>query len=344
VKLPLAWNPVPAAILRALAVPILVFLMVFPAAANSRAGLAAADLQRLFEAGRYDQVRQAAEAAIAGAPGDALSHYWLARSSIELGSYVTAMRAAEKACQLDPRNSDFQMWLGRAYGREAEMESSFFLARKTRRAFETAVKLDPKNIQARRDLAEYYTEAPWFLGGGKDKARQQVEAIGSVDELQGILALADFYRNTDQDEKARQQYEILIQKHPQKIHFYFEALGFYEHERDALQMARVLEAAKSVAPQDPRLLFYRAVSRLLGGLQLAQAETELKEFLAQYPGRSDSVTQGEARYWLGTIYEQEGNWQAAVEQYRLALQSEPYHKRFRKSLERAEKELRKEKK
>ena len=312
-----------------------------PLMASRRAPMNGEDLRKMFDAGEYRQVQAASEAALAATPRDPSLHYWLARSSYELGIYDAAVRAAEEACRLDPQKSDFQMWLGRAYGRKAEIESSFFLARKTRRAFETAVKLDPANLEARRNLEEYYAEAPWFLGGSKDKARQQAEAVAALDPLEGSLALADFYRNTDQPEEAQRQYEQLLARHPDKVHFYLEALDFYEHRRDALNMARVLGQAHSAFPHDPRLLFYRAVSRVIGGLQLDQAETELTRFLAEYPGNSDSVTQAEARDWLGRVYEAEQKWESAAEQYRQALQLEPYRKRFRKSLERAEKELRK---
>jgi cytochrome c-type biogenesis protein CcmH/NrfG len=312
--------------------------------ANRDPAMSGEELRRLFEAGEYRQVQSASQEALAAAPQDPALHYWLARSSYELGSIDTAVRAAEDACRLNPQNSEFQMWLGRAYGRKAEIESSFFLARKTRRALETAVKLDGTNIAARRNLVEYYTDAPWFLGGSKDKARQQVEAIAALDPLEGILALAAMFRSAEKPQEAQKQYELLLVKHPGKVHFYLEALDFYEHQRDALSMARVLEGAQAVAPQDPRLVFYRAVSRIIGGLKLDLAESELKLFLAEYPGSSDWVTQAEAREWLGGVYEQESNWQAAVDQYRLAVEREPYQKRFRKSLERAEKALKKQQK
>ncbi|HXZ18337.1 MAG TPA: tetratricopeptide repeat protein [Candidatus Acidoferrales bacterium] len=310
--------------------------------AGRRGAMNSEELRRLFEAGDYRQVQSQSQEAVAAAPQDPAPHYWLARSSYELGVYDLAVRAAEDACRLNPQSSDFQMWLGRAYGRKAEIESSFFLARKTHRALETAVKLDGTNIAARRNLVEYYVDAPWFLGGSKEKARQQVEAITALDPFEGMLAMADYYRGSDQRQEAQQQYETLLEKHPTQVHFYLEALDFYEHERDALNMARVLDVAHTVAPGDPRLLFYRAVSRVIGGLQLDQAEAELKQFLAVYPGNSDSVSQAEGRDWLGGVYEKEGKWQQALEQYRQAAQLEPYRKRFRKAVERMEKEVRKQ--
>jgi tetratricopeptide (TPR) repeat protein len=319
-------------------------LLAMPLFADSRRGMRADELGRLFEAGQYQKVQEVSEHALAAAPRDAALHYWLARSSYELGKFDLAVHAAEEACKLEPANSEYQMWLGRAYGRKAEIESSFFLARKTHRAFEAAVRLDPSNIPARRNLSEYYTEAPWFLGGGKDKARQQVEAIAALDPLEGLLALADFYRSADQPQEAGKQFEILLEKRPPKLNYYIEALDFYMSQKDAMNMARVLATAQSIGPQDVRLQYFRAISRVIGGLQLDQAEKELSRFLAEYPGNSESVTLGEAHEWLGLVYEREGNWPSAAEHYRNAVDLEPYRKRFRKSLERAEKEFRKQKK
>jgi tetratricopeptide (TPR) repeat protein len=319
-------------------------LLALPLFAAARRTMNGEELGRLFAAGQYQKVQEVAQSALVAAPRDAALHFWLARSAFELGRYDLAVHAAEEAARLQPGNSEFQMWLGRAYGRKAEIESSFFLARKTHRAFEAAVRLDPSNIPARRDLAEYYTEAPWFLGGSKDKARQQVEAIAALDPLEGLLALADYYRNSDQPEEAGKQFELVLEKQPRMLHFYLQALDYYMSRRDAMSMARVLAAAREVAPQDPRLLFFRAVSRVVGGLQLDQAEKELNQFLLEYPGNSETVTQAEGREWLGLVYERGHDWPAAVQQYRKAVDLEPYRKRFRKSLERAEKELRKQEK
>ncbi len=67
-----------------------------------------------------------------------------------------------------------QLWLGRAYGmkaRHAGPIAGFALARKVHAAFETAVQLNPSNVDALSDLGEYYVDAPSIVGGGDDKAR-----------------------------------------------------------------------------------------------------------------------------------------------------------------------------
>jgi tetratricopeptide (TPR) repeat protein len=293
--------------------------------------------QQNFEAGRYAQARRELETEISLSPQNAHLHFWLARSAYELSDFDAAVRAAERAAQLDPRNSDYQLWLGRAYGRKAEIESSFFLGRKTRQAFEAAVRLDPANIRARRDLAEFYIEAPWFVGGSKDKARQQVEAITQLDQAEGILALADFLRMQEQPQKAGEQYARLLALKPRKMEAYYEALNFYERQGDAAQMRRVIEAAEMVESSAPPLLYFRAVARVIAGIQFDQAEKELKTYIESAPNRSDLPGHGDAHHWRGKIHEQRGDYTGAAEQYRAALQLDPRSKRFREDLKRVEK-------
>src|SRR5207249_6867768 len=117
---------------------------------------------------------------------------WLARCDFQLAEYDQAIIYAERTVDLEPGSSQSHLWLGRSYGLEAERAHSFLLARRVRREFETAVQLDPGNLAARRDLMEFYLEAPRVLGGGQDKAWQQAEAIAARDAVDGHLARAAF--------------------------------------------------------------------------------------------------------------------------------------------------------
>src|SRR5262249_54991370 len=91
---------------------------------------------------------------------DAAVNYWLARTYYEQHNYDKAVAYAEDAVKLAPQNPEYQRWLGRVYGAKAEESRSFFLARKVKQAFEAAVRLAPRSIEARRDLMQYLAEAP----------------------------------------------------------------------------------------------------------------------------------------------------------------------------------------
>ena len=65
--------------------------------------------------------------------------------------------------------------------------SAASLAGKVRNEFEAAVRLDPNNVDARSDLGEFYLEAPGIVGGGRDKAEAQTQALAALDPAKGRL-------------------------------------------------------------------------------------------------------------------------------------------------------------
>lgn len=113
--------------------------------------------------------------AAAQATENPASLYTQGRHLYAAGDFSAAVAALKKAAKADEYNSEYEHWLGKAYGRLAEKSSWFSamsLAEKARDALQRAVQLDPNNTQAISDLIEYYRSAPGFLGGSKDKARK----------------------------------------------------------------------------------------------------------------------------------------------------------------------------
>ena len=110
-----------------------------------------------------------------------------------LGEFKKAGEAFERATAIDPKNSVYFHWLGKAHGRRAETSSPVHcsgLASKARQAFEKAVELDGHNIEAINDLFSYYLEAPGFLGGGLNKAADLAKRIQAIDPIEYHYAMA----------------------------------------------------------------------------------------------------------------------------------------------------------
>src|ERR1700729_288897 len=99
-----------------------------------------------------------------------------------LGDYKKATEFFEKALAISPNSSEYELWLGRAWGRRAET-SGWLLAgvhaSKARQCFERAVALDPHNREAKNDLFDFYLNAPGFLGGGIEKAEAIAKSIAN---------------------------------------------------------------------------------------------------------------------------------------------------------------------
>ncbi|MGA8224424.1 MAG: tetratricopeptide repeat protein [Candidatus Acidiferrales bacterium] len=304
-------------------------------AGDSAGALAAA--QRQFTFGNYSAAISTLQSAATQNPASAEVHYWLGRNYYELRDYDNAVAQGEKSVELDPKNSLYHDWLGRSYGGKADRERSFSLAKKTKKEFEAAVQLDPSNVAARRDLEEYDLQAPWIVGGNKDEARGQVDAIALLDPIQGHLARAVQYREAKKPELADNEYREVLKAKTNHIEVYFEVATYYARQNKAPDLEMAIQAAAQVSANDSRLAYFRGVSRVISGTEQQRAEEYLKAFLASTPERSDWPAHASAREWLGRLYEAEGKRTEAAEQYRAALQLEPDRKEARARLEQLEK-------
>lgn len=253
--------------------------------------------QSQFDAGNYKAALDTLSTALAKSPNDAPLHYWSARSNYELRDYDKAISESETAVKLDPKNAEYNRWLGRAYGAKAEQSRSFFLARKVKQAFEAAVRLAPGDITARRDLMQYCVEAPWIVGGDKDKARQQIEAIAAIDPIQGKMARAAYLATDKQWKAAEAEYVSLMGQHPQNLDAYMEAADYFAGRNDANNLERAINAASQIGPQDPRLNYYRAVVLVLRQSELPTAAKLLQAYIS-VPERSDYPSHRSATEWL----------------------------------------------
>lgn len=278
--------------------------------------------EQQFHAGDYTAAINTLRSSMGSKSQNPEAYYWLCRGFYELGQFDNAVPNCEQAVKYAPQNSDYHLWLGKAYGEKAERDRSFFLARKVKRELEEAVALNPRNISARRALAEFYAEAPWIVGGSEDGAKQQVDAIAAMDPVQGHLARARFWIDEKRPDLADAEYRLALAAKPTDPAAYFEAADFYASQGRAPEMKSAVDNAAAIHSNDSRLSFYRGVEDFLGGV-VEKAELGLKSYLASTPDRSDWPSHAAAREWLGRLYEAEGKRTEAAEEYRAALQLDP---------------------
>jgi tetratricopeptide (TPR) repeat protein len=254
-----------------------------------------------FETGNYSLAVKTVTAALSDAPQDPSLHYWALRSYYELRDYENAINHGEKAVKLDPHNGEYNRWLGRAYGAKAELSHSFFIARKVKQAFEAAVHFAPASIPARRDLMQFLAEAPWIVGGDKQKAKEQAVVISKMDPVEGHLAQGAYFAADKKWKEAEAEYAAALDSHPRSVDSYIEVAEFFEERKDGKQVERAVEGAKRIDSNDPRLDYYRAVSLILRGEQLQTAEKLLQSYVANVPQRSDYPSHRSAQEWLNRI-------------------------------------------
>jgi tetratricopeptide (TPR) repeat protein len=144
----------------------------------------------LFTRGQFSAAQQFFETFVSQRPTDPVGVYYLGRLAFESKQYDQASTWFEKAVTLDSNNSDYHLWLGRAYGEQAQYADgdAFFLARKVKKQLEMAVALNPDNLDARSDLLDYYLQAPPLVGGDAAKARAQAQEITKRNAEEGRKA------------------------------------------------------------------------------------------------------------------------------------------------------------
>jgi Tfp pilus assembly protein PilF len=123
-----------------------------------------------------------------------------------------AVDETEIAVSLKPDNAEIQYRYGAAIGlktQSAGMIKKAMLAPKIKKAFLRAVELDPKHIQARLALAQYYMMAPSIMGGDEEEAWKQVDEVIRLDEFLGRTAKAEFLLRAKKNDEAEKEFKIL---------------------------------------------------------------------------------------------------------------------------------------
>jgi Flp pilus assembly protein TadD len=207
----------------------------------------------------------------------------IGRNHYMQADYKKASDALEKAVSANPQNSEYALWLGRAYGRRAETSSPFTapgLANKARHFFETAVQLNPRNLDALTDLFEYYLEAPGFLGGGSDKAQGLVNKIAVVDPAEGAWTQAKLAEKRKEMSSAEDHLRRAIELSPRQVGRFIDLARFLAKQGRFQESDQSLERAEKVSPNAPKLVFARADLYIKHGRNLEVAKDLLKQYLS----------------------------------------------------------------
>lgn len=286
-----------------------------------------------FQSGQFREATETLRGALQERPQSVSAEILLARCYYELKDWDSAVAHAESAVRIDPSNAEAHLWLGRTYGRKADQAHSLSLALKTRDEFQKAVALAPGSVEARRDLMEYYLEAPWILGGSKDKARKEAQTIATLDPVEGKLAAAQVAKKSGHLDRAGEEYGNLVSMQLSRIGPYLEAADFYLAHQDIAKFVQAVDAAVKVDAADVRLDYYRGVRDILQGENFQQAERQLKSYIAHAPSRQDFPSHASAFGWLGQLYARSGKNRLAARQYEAALQLDPNLQQARQGLE-----------
>lgn len=170
----------------------------------------------LFNKGKLAEAKAVFESVLKQDEKNAEAHYRLGLILLtrRFMNEDDAVDHMEQAVELNSTSADYQYGLGAAYGTKARNAGIFkqaFLAPKVKGAFEKAVALNPKLVDAHIGLAQYYWRAPGIMGGDMEKAYKEADIAIQLDEMKGRQLKAGILIDEKKKEEAAQEMKVLTQ-------------------------------------------------------------------------------------------------------------------------------------
>jgi len=292
--------------------------------------------EQLFEQRKLDEARAAFQAQLAKDKNDANALYYMGRIALVQDSSSKAVDWFEKAVKRNDASALYHYWLGSALGDEAQKASKFrqpFLARRVKNEFERSVQLDPKMLEPRRGLVDFYSMAPGIMGGSMDAAREQAGEIVKLNTLQGHLAFARIAQQQKDVVAEEAAYKAIIAAMPDSAPGYYSLAGFYRRQSKWSDAFATYEQLMKLKPDEVIAHAGWGFTAAQSGSNLERGERELKFFQANLTKDVPTQTIAAAHFRLGQIYEKTARRDLAKMEYAEALRINPQHPDAKKALD-----------
>ena len=165
--------------------------------------------EKLFQAKKYDEAQILFEEVLKTKPSDAKAIEYLGDIASYKKSWQKAIEYYKKLKELKPSEANYYFKYGGALGMRASEVNKFKalgMADEIRKSFEKAIELNPKHIQARWGLVEYYLHLPGIFGGSESKAIFYSNELLKLSQVDGYLSRGKIEEYFDRYASAEKYY------------------------------------------------------------------------------------------------------------------------------------------
>ncbi len=319
---------------KSLSILFLIFFLFNPRIIQSQIKGEIATGIQLFEAKKFPEAKKFFESYTKANQNDPIGAYYLGRIFLREGNYDKAIAWLKKAVDLDETNSDYHLWLGRGYGIKAQragLLKKASAAKNVKKHFEQAVGLNPDNLDARMGLLQFYQMAPGIMGGSKEKAKEQAEAIKQRDPYKGYLAFGVIYMVNEEFDMAEQQFQAAIAANPDNIQPYYSLGYLYARQKQFDKATELFENLLKSHPEEVSSYFHLGRIAVMSEKNLDKGEQNLKKYLQIEPS-DERPSFAFAYLLLGHIYKMQEKKELAKSEYEKALELDPEFEQAKKAL------------
>ena len=280
------------------------------------------NVEQLYRERKYEEARTMLRAQLAKNKNDHLAMYWMGRVAEDEEKFGEAVDWMEKAVKLNDTSALYHAWLGNSLGGEAGKANKLrqpFLARRLKSEFERAVALDPKMLEPRLGLIEFYTQAPGVMGGSVEKAKEQAAEIKKMAPLRGYFAdarIAQRQKDVPAEEKA---WKGAVAEAPDSVTAFYNLGAFYRRQQRWDDAFAAYDSLMKRHPEEIPVHASYGVVASMSGKNVERGEAEMKKYLAHPPANVNPQTLSFVRYHLGQIYEKTSRKEPARAEYSEAL-------------------------
>ena len=279
----------------------------------------------LLQAEKYGEARALFNSILINNPKDDEALLYVGRIFFYEKDFKSAITWIEKAVTIQPDNSDYHYWLARANEQqfqETSIISKMKYAKKFRDEIKLAVALDGSNLDARFWLMRYYLTSPKSFGGNWDSTLAQAAIIKQMDPEYGYHAYIEAYQKAKMFDHVERVLRERITHFSDKIEYQIDLSWFLlDHKR----YDEAMQNSKAIIKSHPDVW----MPFLQIGRAAAESKTQLelgKDFLEKYIEnvQRESLPYSEwAHFYLGQIFEHDGDFKDARSEYSKAQESHP---------------------
>lgn len=201
-----------------------------------------------------------------------------------------AHEAALAWAEAHPEDAQAALWVGATAGQLAKRAGRFkaiSYAKTSRRAFQTAIELDPTDVRAQFSLMQFYLLAPEMIGGDTDEATAIAERLAKQSPIDGLRAKAQLLA-VDKDIKGwlRESKAVLALKaaNPEALG---AVVGYLLGTNDFATAKLLIDAAWAADPKHVVIRYQYVRWAALSGQELKPALAVVDALIAVpvYPDR-----------------------------------------------------------
>ncbi|MBM3420776.1 MAG: hypothetical protein FJY11_06550, partial [Bacteroidetes bacterium] len=212
---------------------------------------------RLFESGKYDEAFTQFSSVKKGSGEYAESRYYMGLISLRRRESDKAEEYTEQAIDANGNVAKYHLSMINILGQQASGASTLkqaSIATRIKSHMESAARLDPKDINSRTMLIQFYVRAPKMMGGDIDKARKTADEISKINSAEGYRAHATIDQAEEKWAEAERNFQRAMNLAPDSLKHYTTLASFYQSRSNPEQAFSVYDRAMAKFPANRNLL------------------------------------------------------------------------------------------